>query len=58
MRRMVGLAVAIVIGGHVVHAQQKSPIADLKTAAEASGFTSTSNYDEVVNFMKGVRWST
>jgi hypothetical protein len=54
MRRVVGLVVAITLGALVAHAQQKSPIADLRTAAEASGFTSTSNYDEVVTFMKAV----
>src|SRR5688500_3677456 len=36
------------------HAQQKPAIADLKTTAEASGFKSTSTYDDVVKFMKAV----
>jgi hypothetical protein len=35
-------------------AQQGSAIADLKTTAEASGFKSTSSYDDVVKFMKAV----
>src|SRR5262249_2123767 len=54
MRRVVALVVAIVFGALAAHAQQKSPIADLKTTAEASGYKSTSNYDEVVKFMKAV----
>ncbi|MGE5835278.1 MAG: M14 family zinc carboxypeptidase, partial [Acidobacteriota bacterium] len=35
-------------------AQQPSSIADLKTTAEASGFKSTSTYEDVVKFMKAV----
>ena len=38
----------------VTHAQQKPDIAELKTTAEASGFKSTSTYDDVVKFMKAV----
>ena len=38
----------------VAHAQQKPGIADLQTTAEASGFKSTSTYDDVVTFMKAV----
>jgi hypothetical protein len=34
------------------HTQQAPNIADLKTTAEASGFQSTSTYDDVVKFMK------
>src|SRR5687768_12551032 len=34
------------------HTQQPPNIADLKTTAEASGFKSTSTYDDVVKFMK------
>ncbi len=37
-----------------VPAQQKPSVGDLKTTAEASGFKSTSTYDEVVTFMKAV----
>ena len=36
------------------HAQQKPALADLKTTPEASGFKSTSTYDDVVKFMKAV----
>ena len=39
------------------HAQQPSSaakLADLKTTAEASGYKSTSTYDDVVKFMKAV----
>jgi hypothetical protein len=35
-------------------AQQPSPLASLKTTAEASGYKSTSTYDDVVKFMKAV----
>jgi hypothetical protein len=54
MRRAAGLAVAIMLSVFVTHAQQKSSLADLKTKAEASDFKSTSNYDDVVSFMKAV----
>ena len=54
MRRAAGLAVAIVLSAYVTHAQQKSPLAELKTKAEASDFKSTSSYDDVVTFMKAV----
>ena len=37
-----------------IAARQKPSLADLKTTAEASGFKSTSNYDDVVKFMKTV----
>src|SRR5262252_9704635 len=54
MRRIAGLAVALVLSALVTHAQQKSPLADLKTKAEASDYKSTSSYDDVVAFMKAV----
>lgn len=54
MRRTAGLAVALVLSALVAHAQQKTSMADLKTKAEASDFTSTSNYEDVVSFMKTV----
>src|ERR1051325_8687327 len=54
MRRVVGLIAALGLSAYVVHAQQASPLADLKTKAEASDFKSTSNYDDVVSFMKAV----
>ena len=54
MRRAAGLVVAIVLSAFVTHAQQKSSIADLKTKAEATGFKSTSGYDDVVTFMKAI----
>ena len=44
-------ALALAAGGR---AQQATSIADLKTTAEASGFKSTSTYDDVVRFMKAV----
>jgi hypothetical protein len=37
-----------------IQAQQKPSVADLKTTAEATGFKSTSTYDDVVTFMKAV----
>jgi hypothetical protein len=36
------------------HAQQKPSLADLKTTPEATGYKSTSTYDDVVKFMKTV----
>src|SRR5262245_47518388 len=54
MRRVVGVIAALAVSAYVTRAQQKSPIADLKTRAEASGFKSTSSYDDVVAFMKAV----
>ena len=52
---------AIVLVGHAQDATvlasralQKPSVADLKTTAEASGYKSTSKYDEVVAFMKAV----
>jgi hypothetical protein len=54
MRRAAGLAIAVVLGVYVTHAQQKPLLADLKTKAEASDFKSTSGYDDVVTFMKAV----
>jgi hypothetical protein len=36
------------------HARQKPSIADLKTTPEATGYKSTSTYDDVVKFMKAV----
>jgi Zinc carboxypeptidase len=54
MRRVVGLIAALGLSAYVVHAQQASRLADLKTKAEASDFKSTSNYDDVVSFMKAV----
>src|SRR3954464_6129832 len=52
MRRLVALAA--VVAATAFFAAQPSPLASLKTTAEASGFKSTSTYDEVVTFMKAV----
>ena len=55
MRRAAAVVFALAVTVLVTHAQQKpSSIADLKTTAEASGFKSTSTYDDVVKFMKAV----
>ena len=48
------VALSCAITAFAAHAQQKSSIADLKTTAEATGFKSTSTYDDVVKFMKAV----
>lgn len=45
---------ALAVIAQVTHAQQKPSVADLKTTAEATGFKSTSTYDDVVKFMKAV----
>jgi zinc carboxypeptidase len=41
-------------GAWLMGAQRRPAIADLKTTAEASGFKSTSSYEDVVKFMKAV----
>jgi hypothetical protein len=55
MRRALAVAVAVAGAAAVLvgHAQRAS-LADLKTTAESSAFTSTSTYDDVVKFMKAV----
>ena len=52
--RRVAVVSALALTVMVTRAQQKPAIADLKTTAEASGFKSTSTYDDVVKFMKAV----
>jgi len=54
MHRSVVVACAIALTALTIHAQQKPAVANLKTTAEASGFKSTSTYDDVVKFMKAV----
>jgi len=46
------VAASLVVPGRAQ--QQSSALANLKTTAEASGYTSTSTYDDVVKFMKTV----
>src|SRR3954468_12115730 len=53
MRRLAALA-AIVAASSLAVAGQGTPLADLRTTAESTGFQSTSTYDEVVTFMKAV----
>lgn len=48
------MALACVSVVVTMQAQQKPPLADLKTTAEATGFRSTSTYADVVKFMKTV----
>ena len=52
-RMLVPLVIAAALAA-VGSAQQTPNLADLKTTAEASGFASTSSYDDVVRFMKAV----
>src|SRR4029450_11119865 len=52
MRRLAALTVLVAATSFA--AAQPSSLTDLKTTAEASGFKSTSTYDEVVTFMKAV----
>jgi hypothetical protein len=54
MRRVAALVSALAVTTLVSQARQTPSIADLKTTAEASGFKSTSTYDDVVKFMKAV----
>jgi hypothetical protein len=54
MRRVAAVLSALTLTALVAQAQQKGSVADLKTTAEASGFKSTSTYDDVVKFMKAV----
>ena len=54
MRRAVAVVSVFALASLVTHAQRKPPIAELKTTAEASGFKSTSSYDDVVKFMRAV----
>ena len=56
-RRLSTLAFAVATAAALaagVHALQTPSLENLKTTAEASGFTSTSSYDDVVRFMKAV----
>src|SRR5881394_2287687 len=54
MRRAVLIVFACAVTVLVTHAQQKPSLAELKTTPEATGYKSTSNYDDVVKFMKAV----
>src|SRR5687767_12565101 len=54
MRRVALVVSVLSVTAMVTHAQQKPSVADLKTTAEATGFKSTSTYDDVVKFMKAV----
>jgi hypothetical protein len=53
MRRAITVFAVCVVTTLVTHAQKPS-LADLKTTAESTGYKSTSNYDDVVKFMKAV----
>src|SRR2546425_8250143 len=54
MRRAVLIVFVCAVTVLAGHAQQKSSPADLRTTAEATGYKSTSTYDDVVKFMKTV----
>jgi hypothetical protein len=53
-RRLLILAASAALLSTTPEARQTTSIADLKTTAEASGFKSTSTYEDVVRFMKAV----
>ena len=52
MRRVAAVLLIAAVMTLGADAQQKPSIAELKTTAEASGFKSTSSYEDVVKFMK------
>jgi hypothetical protein len=54
MRRVAVVVSVLALTALVARGQQQPSVADLKTTAEASGFKSTSTYDDVVKFMKAV----
>jgi hypothetical protein len=54
MRRVAVVVSVLAAATLAARAQQKPSVADLKTTAEASGYKSTSTYDDVVKFMKAV----
>ena len=54
IRRVAVSAVVLAATALAIQAQQKPSVVDLKTTAEATGFKSTSTYDDVVKFMKAV----
>jgi hypothetical protein len=55
MRLSLATTLAAILGLFAAsRAQQPAPVSMLQTRAEASGFTSTSTYDDVVRFMKEV----
>ena len=54
MRRVAAVVSALALTTLVTQARQSPSVADLKTTAEASGFKSTSTYDDVVKFMTAV----
>jgi hypothetical protein len=54
IRRFAAAAAVFTLCALSSAAGQQSSLADLKTTAEASGYKSTSTYDDVVKFMKAV----
>ena len=54
MRRAALIVCACAVTALATHAQQKPSLADLKTTTEATGYKSTSTYDDVVKFIKTV----
>src|SRR6478752_3011520 len=52
--RRVTTVFSVCLASVLVARAQQTPLAELKTTAEASGFKSTSTYDDVVKFMKAV----
>ena len=54
MRRRSALIACLLAAAALVARAQQKNIADLKTTPEATGYKSTSSYDDVVKFMKAV----
>src|SRR5436189_5273046 len=54
MRRAALIPFLCVLTVFASHAQQKAPLVECKTTPEATGYKSTSTYDDVVQFMKTV----
>src|SRR4029453_1525022 len=54
MPKLVAALLVAAVGAASAHLQSPSPISSLQTTAEASGFKSTSSYEDVVRFMKAV----
>src|SRR6478752_3225804 len=52
--RRVTTVFSVCLASVLVARAQQTPLAELKTTAEASGFKSTSTYEQVVTFMKAV----
>jgi hypothetical protein len=54
MPKLIAALLVAAVGAASADIQSPSPISSLRTTAEASGFKSTSSYEDVVKFMKAV----